>query len=71
MSIQKRLDKIEEAIRRRDTNESSTGIIIYDGDNVEEILKLLRAKYGENYQPLILKAPKTREEAGKAKTLIL
>lgn len=66
MSIQKRLNKIEEAIRMKKEKETPMLITVYEDDNIEEILKSLSAKYGEDYEPrIILKTPKTREEARK------
>lgn len=62
MSLESRLKKIEEVVDR-ETKVYGPGILwLYSDDNQEEILKQLKAKYGEDYNPCLIISVSTREE---------
>jgi len=64
MTLESRLRKIEGLTGQKNKSLAPLLLTLYQDDNKEEILKTLRAKYGENYEPrIIVICSSTREEA--------
>ncbi len=70
MTLESRLKKVEDLVDVKNKRFSMCPILItiYEDDNEEEIFKHLEAKYGPDFyirKPIIVKAPKKREEVAK------
>ena len=66
MSLEKRLKKIEGLAGEKTKDFAPVIITLYEDDNTEAILKRLKAKYGEGYEPhIIIQSTETRESARK------
>ncbi|MCM8784252.1 MAG: hypothetical protein NC818_05720 [Candidatus Omnitrophica bacterium] len=64
MSLESRIKKIEGKVGEKSKDFAPFMLILYQDDNKEEILKRLKAKYGEDYEPrIIVISPISREEA--------
>lgn len=49
MSLETRLKKLENSVKKRSSGPDS--LILYEGDDEEAILLRLKAEYGESYEP--------------------